>query len=288
MPWSLRLPPASDRAFRVVRIVLGLFLLVAAALKAQGLALDPLSQDSFLSSPRLMVATIEVEVLLGLWLLSGWTQRVVWTCTFVFFTALAFVSLYMALVGQKSCGCLGQVAVNPWIMVGLDALAVIALAVFRPAGHAATAPCLWVRRASRVAIGAALLLLLTIGTFLTTVANPVETLAKLRGESVSIEPGVSQVGDGVAGEQRTFTIQLVNRTAQTIHVVGGSATCSCLTTHDLPLFIPPSEARAVEVQMTFQRNTGRFLHRYTLYTANESQPTIIARFSGRVIELTSP
>ena len=45
----------------LVRRVLGGLLLMAAGLKAHGLGLDPLAEDSFLASSRLQVATIEAE-----------------------------------------------------------------------------------------------------------------------------------------------------------------------------------------------------------------------------------
>jgi len=68
-------PQLASRVFHGLRIALGLFLLVTAALKLHGLAVDPLAGDSFLASPRLQIAAIEVELLLGLWLLSGWQLR---------------------------------------------------------------------------------------------------------------------------------------------------------------------------------------------------------------------
>jgi len=58
--------------FHVLRVVLGLVLLGAAGLKIHSLFLGSSVRDSLLSSPRLQVATIEVELLLGVWLLSGW------------------------------------------------------------------------------------------------------------------------------------------------------------------------------------------------------------------------
>jgi hypothetical protein len=60
---------------RAVRFLIGGLLLTAAALKGEGLTLGALAQDSFLSTPRLQIATIQVEILLGLWLLSGQAMR---------------------------------------------------------------------------------------------------------------------------------------------------------------------------------------------------------------------
>jgi hypothetical protein len=122
---------------RLVRMALGLFLLVAAGLKAHSLATDPLSQDAFFASPRLLIATIEVEIVLGLWLLSGWFVRAAWVTALGFFGVLAGVSLYLALAGQRSCGCFGQVTVSPWATFSLDIAAVAALALWRPAPRTA-------------------------------------------------------------------------------------------------------------------------------------------------------
>jgi hypothetical protein len=80
---------------RLIRVALGTFLLVAAGLKAHSLVTDPLSQEAFFASPRLLIATIEVEIVLGLWLLSGWFVRAAWLTALGFFGLLAGVSLYL-------------------------------------------------------------------------------------------------------------------------------------------------------------------------------------------------
>jgi hypothetical protein len=77
--------PPSRWGFQIVRFVLGGFLLVAAGLKAHGLALDPFTEGSVLASARLQVATIEIEIVLGLWLLSGWSILGAWTSALIFF-----------------------------------------------------------------------------------------------------------------------------------------------------------------------------------------------------------
>jgi hypothetical protein len=48
--------------FRILLVVLELLLLAAAGLKFHGLVFDPLTQDSFLASPRLRIAAIERAV----------------------------------------------------------------------------------------------------------------------------------------------------------------------------------------------------------------------------------
>jgi hypothetical protein len=148
-------PHFTNVVFHVVRVVVGLFLLLAAGLKAHGLALDPVDPDSFFASPRLILATVEIELLLGLWLLSGWSRRAAWVAELGFFIILTCISLYSALIGQQSCGCFGRVPMNPWFMVVLDLGCVIALAFFRPAGRADLRPAVWAQGLLRIGAGAA-------------------------------------------------------------------------------------------------------------------------------------
>ena len=54
-----------------------------------------------------------MEAVLGLWLLSGWSARAAWAGATGFFALMASASLYLALAGQQSCGCLGRIQVNP-------------------------------------------------------------------------------------------------------------------------------------------------------------------------------
>ena len=105
---------------------------------------------------------------------------------------------------------------------------------------------------------------------------------------MSVEPWVSQAGEGVAGERRTFTVQVTNHGDRPVRVVGGTTTCACIATGDLPITVPPGESRPIEVQMTFRGGTGRFQHNFSLYTDDEKQPVVTARFAGRVIEASSP
>jgi hypothetical protein len=260
-----------------------MLLLVAAGLKVHSLALDPLSHGPFLGSPRLLIAAIEVESVLGLWLLSGWSVRAAWMSALGFFTVLAAASLYLALTGQRSCGCLGQVEASPWLMFGLDAGAVAALALCRPAHTAAIAPGLWGGQALKIVAGAAVLLALGSGVFLLGFPGPTEALAWLRGEAITVEPAVCDVGTGRAGERQTFRVHLTNRTDRPVRLVGGTTSCRCMATNDLPQSLAPGETGTIEVAIQFVGSPGRFRQHFVLFTDDERQPKVVARFSGQVI-----
>lgn len=281
-------PQARGRGAEVLRVVLGLLLLTAAALKSHGLALDPLAEDSFLSSPRLQIATIQVEVLLGLWLLSGWMRRVAWVVAIGFFGVMALVSFSLVTEGQESCGCFGRLTVNPWVTLALDVTCVAALAVWRPVRTPETRPAAWLRGVLQTGFGAVAIMALIGVVFLLASDDPSRTLARLRGEFISAEPGVSQVGDGVAGEKRTFAVRLTNYGDRPVRLVGGTASCGCVATGSLPTTVPPGEFRMIKVEATFQGRAGRFQHNFILYTDDEKQPMVTARFVGRVIGSSSP
>jgi hypothetical protein len=170
-------PIRAHTLFALARIVVGLFLLGTAGLKLYALALDPFGQDSLLGSPRLLIATIEVEIILSVWLLSGWAQRASWLAALAFFGVAACTGLYMALDGQSSCGCFGPVAVSPWLAFGLDASVIAALLIMRPA-RAEDHP-----RGSRlqgvysIALGTAAFLVLIGGAFALAFDDPAAVLA---------------------------------------------------------------------------------------------------------------
>jgi hypothetical protein len=64
-------PRPAKVGFQIAQTALGMFLIVAAGLKAYGWSVDPLAQVGMLSAPWFQVLVIQFEGLLGLWLLWG-------------------------------------------------------------------------------------------------------------------------------------------------------------------------------------------------------------------------
>lgn len=159
-------------SFGLVRLVVGVFLLASAGLKIYGLAFDPFGDDSLLGSPQLLIAAIELEIILGLWLLSGWAPCTSCLAAVGFFGVLAAVSLYLALDGRPSCGCFGAVTVSPWLTFALDTVIIAFLFAFRPARtRQSLQPTLFQSYLS-TSLGAAAFLALIAGAFLISVDNP--------------------------------------------------------------------------------------------------------------------
>ncbi len=88
-----------------MRLTVGLFLLLAAGLKAYDLATGPIQGAGILQSRWFLIGVVEFELLLGLWLLSGVFPAHAWAVSLGCFACFACVTLHKALSGETSCGC---------------------------------------------------------------------------------------------------------------------------------------------------------------------------------------
>src|SRR5579875_351660 len=280
------------RSRRIVFVVLGLFLIVTALLKAQGTADGALGQNMILFSPHLRFLVMEAEALLGLWLLSGWAKRTAWVFAVAFFLVVAGCSLYLGLMGQSSCGCFGRIQVSPWSAFALDVACLAVLGLCRPSFRRAereiTTASLWLREAITITCGAGAILAMCLeGILLAGGSRPGDFLARVRGDWITVEPPVTDMGSDVGGKTHRFTVRLRNHTDHMVKVVGGTANCSCLATAELPVSIPPGQSMPIQVAATFKGLPGLFQHEFLFYTDEERQKRVLARFKGRIIDTTS-
>jgi hypothetical protein len=259
-------------------------LLATAALKAHALATNTAQPMPLLTSLRAQVAVIQVEGLLGLWLLTGLYLRAARWVALALFTALAGVSLFLGMSGESSCGCLGRLKVNPWLTFAVDLTVVVVLAWWRVPQGPGQGSNRWLRGGATILAGAAAFLLLIMGGLIVVFDDPWLALARLRGESIRVEPAVSDIGAGVPGERREFTVHLVNHTDHPVRCIGGTASCACVTTDDLPITLAPGEARPVRVTTGFRGGKGVFLESFLFYTDDANQGEVVARMAGRVLE----
>lgn len=115
-------------AYDLVRIVLALVLLTAAALKAHQLATSPVVETGLLSARWARILVVEFELTLGLWLLAGQFPRQTWRVAIACFMFFSTVSVFRALRGDASCTSLRSLSIRPWQTTALDTLAVVATA----------------------------------------------------------------------------------------------------------------------------------------------------------------
>lgn len=272
--------------FTAVRILLGLVLLTAAGFKAYALWGDPSPLLGLFSSPRWQVLFIEAEVLLGLWLLTGLAPLGAWFAASCLFTLMAGVSLYLALAGWTSCGCFGPLRVNPWYSFVGDLAALAALWKWGP--RTASFRGLLARSGLRFHPGTCCAVGLILVTAIGLLALPGDSslgvaLARLRGESLVIDPPVSDVGEGVYGEQREFEIEVRNYSDRPVRILGGTADCDCVATRDLPVTVPPGGARKITITVTLVGAVGAGQQAFKLYTDQEEQFVVIGRYVRRLV-----
>ena len=126
--------PIANRTsrFRAVGILISAILLAACALKVQQLSTEPVEYKGFLSYRPFLILEAEIELFLGLWLLSGLSKRLVWGLTTICFVVFSLVAVYKAYTGETSCGCFGKLQINPWYTLILDICVIALLLKFRP------------------------------------------------------------------------------------------------------------------------------------------------------------
>lgn len=263
-------------------------MLVAAGLKAHGVAVEPVGSAGLFSAPGFQIAVVQFEAVLGVWLLWGIKPVGAWTVAVATFACFAGVSLYLGWEGQTSCGCFGSFSVNPWYALAVDLAALTALLIGRPdirllweRSRSDWSRLLW-RGACGLAGVTAVLGLLAGAAFL-HFGSVGAALAALRGEEVSVRPALVEAGEGAPGERLQASVELVNWTDRTIRIVGGTSDCSCVATADLPLSIPPGEARSVSVRVGLKGGPGRFTREVAFLTADEKLQVIRFRLTGRIL-----
>ncbi|MDR2440533.1 MAG: hypothetical protein LBE12_14320 [Planctomycetaceae bacterium] len=121
----------TNRCWIVMRFIVALVLLVAAALKGYDLSIRPILGDGIFHWRWFNIFVVEFEIFFGLWLIFGFLPKLTRWAAIGCFSVFALVSFYNALSGASSCGCMGEfVTINPWIMTLFDCGVVILLLRF--------------------------------------------------------------------------------------------------------------------------------------------------------------
>ena len=106
---------------------IGLTLLAAAGLKACQYSESASVPQSAFRSPIPASVLVGLELFPGIWLISGALSAAARKVAIGCFSVFACYTFYQAASGQASCGCFGQVQVNPWYTVALDVAIALAL-----------------------------------------------------------------------------------------------------------------------------------------------------------------
>jgi len=269
------------RCIKVASILCGLLLLAAAGLKLYGLNYSPFAQYGRLLTPTVQSFAVVWEVLLGFWLLSGSSRFLSWLTAMVTFIGFAIVSGYLGIIGQASCGCLGVLEASPWAAFALDVSALVLLMIGRPpwTGWASCKAGLW------WAGGFSALLALIVVIGISVFGSSEAAIARLRGESLGVTPGVLDFGSGKPGEKLTAKVTVRNWTDSPVRIIGGSSDCTCIATNDLPITIPPRDEQAVSVRLTIPNSTsGSVSKQVALMTDHPRRATLPFGITCSVVE----
>ncbi len=74
-----------------------------------------------------LVAVVQYELFLGVWLLSGLFPRTAWWLAIGTFGLFAIVSGGKALVGDPTCACFGRVPTSPWLSLSINVSVILVL-----------------------------------------------------------------------------------------------------------------------------------------------------------------
>jgi len=107
-------------------------LLAAAAAKAAQLALEPAAGGSLFVSPWVRFVTVQGELALSAWLVSGIRPRAAWWAALSLFGCFTLVSAARVASRAESCGCFGSVRISPVAIAALDLAVIMGRAVGRP------------------------------------------------------------------------------------------------------------------------------------------------------------
>ncbi|HEY1378500.1 MAG TPA: DUF1573 domain-containing protein [Gemmataceae bacterium] len=230
-----------------MRVLLGLVLLTAAGLKLYGLNVTALPRVGWFATPQVQLVVAEWELVLGLWLLSGAAPAGAWLAAVGTFLAFAAVSGYFGWIGVASCGCLGVIRASPWTAFGVDVAALLLLAATRPSFRTTSLRVSF--RPAVIPLGAAVILVFLTGIGAVLYGSPAAALARLRGDTITVSTDYLDFGAVSAGKVVERSVDVQNWTDRPVRLIGGTSDCSCVTTSDLPLTVPPGEARAVTIRM---------------------------------------
>jgi len=125
----------------------GLVLIAASILKIHEMlvvCIPGWTEHGVWESYEFLLLQIPLELCLGIWLVSGLFRRAAWLAGTLAYFGFIFVTLYKGVIGAESCGCFGQIHVNPWITLGLiDVPMFLILLLNRPGDEYKLLPPPW-------------------------------------------------------------------------------------------------------------------------------------------------
>lgn len=278
----------SSRAYRVIRIVLGILLFAAAGLKIYGWSVSTVPPVGWFSTQGVQSVAVAWEILLSLWLLSGVALTGSWLAAIGTFVLLAGISGYLGWIGQATCDCFGAIQASPWLAFAVDLAALlmlISVGPSQPEKDTGEREKTWHETGVFVSlvlgVGVMLGVLMGIGAWI--YGSPAKAWARLRDEPLGVAPEYVDCGEGKPGEKLKGTARVYNWTDEPVLIYGGTSDCSCVATAGLPVTIPPNGNGEIPLSLRLpESKAGMFTRRVELKTNCKEKRTIKLRIGCRV------
>jgi hypothetical protein len=148
---------------RLIGCLVGLLLLLAAALKGFQLFTAPTAETGLLTSRWFLVGVVEYEFALSVLLLLGLFPGFTWSASLATFCLFLVVAGAKLVAGEPSCGCFGGLEVPPAVILCVDLVVVGLLLWARPARVSAGSSVGERRRWRSLRVKVACSLLLVVG-----------------------------------------------------------------------------------------------------------------------------
>jgi hypothetical protein len=274
-----------SRLWHWCRITLGLLLLTAAILKLLGSHVAPVPRTGWLADPRIESIVLVWELGLAAWLLSGVVRTGGWLAAVGTFLTFAAASGYAVWVGVADCGCFGAIKTSPWVALAVDLTCLALLAAGRPQWTSGTGAELrsLATAGLKASGGVAVLLGVTAAIAVWAYGSPERALAHLRGELLSAGDGYLDFGSGRPGDRLDASVAVRNWTDSPVRLIGGTSDCSCTTTEDLPVTVPPGGSMPVHIHLKVPpSNSGQLTRTVTLRTDCPGMSVVRLRVGCRV------
>lgn len=268
--------------WRLIRSVFSILLLVAAFLKLRDFGTPNALFDI---APSLEFGLIQLEVLVALWLLSGWKTVAAWFCTLGLFATFAGASLAMVMQKKTSCGCFGTIEFNPVWVFAIDVFAIsLLLLAGRIETHRIVEPSadwLGFRLNQRIWIlSIAISFIATAIGFAGIVFNTEiaswysrNIPIALSGHVLVTEPSVVAASPGVEGEWQTLSFAVSNRGKEPVRLIGAEQNCKCRAIKSLPIVVPAGEQVDIVVDVKLGSKSS-----FSLLTSSQQQARLVCRW----------
>ena len=182
-----------------------------------------------------------------------------WLTALGLFSVFGAINLHQGWEGRTSCGCFGPVQANPWMVLGVDAVAVALLLLFRPQSNEALFRWNDLRTGLLFVAKPTLALGLFFGAVYLAFGSFDRAIAQLRGQTYSLDTLVD-FGEGKPGEHKEAALTVTNWSRQPLRIVGGSSKCFFHATKDLPLTVAQGKTEPLQLLVTLPLQPGRFTH----------------------------